>query len=93
MGRQRRPVPKYLAKKLKTIREVLGVGQAEMAKRLGKVPGNPDGAMVSRFERGEREPNLFVIVAYARVAGVNAHVIIDDDWTVKDLVWAMPKKK
>lgn len=93
MGRQRRPQPKFLAKKLKTIREVLGLGQAEMARRLGKVPGNPDGAMISRFERGEREPNLFVIVAYARVAGLNAHVIIDDDWSVRDLVEEMPKKK
>ena len=93
MGRQRRPQPKYLAKKLKTIREGLGIGQAEMARRLGKVPGNPDGAMISRFERGEREPNLFVIVAYAKVAGVNAHIIIDDDWSVRDLVEEMPKKR
>lgn len=93
MGRQRRPQPKYLAKKLRAIREELGIGQAEMARRLGKVPGNPDGAMVSRFERGEREPNLFVIVAYARVAGINAQVVIDDDWTVRELVEQMPKKK
>ena len=91
MGRTRRPQPKYLAKKLKAIREALEIGQAEMARRLGKVPGNPDGAMVSRFERGEREPNLFVIVAYAKLAGVNAHIIIDDDWSVRDLVAEMPK--
>lgn len=93
MGRQRRPQPKYLARKLRAIRETLEIGQAEMARQLGKVPGNPDGAMVSRFERGEREPNLFVIVAYARVAGINAQVIIDDDWTVRELVEQMPKKK
>jgi transcriptional regulator with XRE-family HTH domain len=93
VGRQRRPQPKYLAKKLKQIRLELGLGQVAMATRLGKVEGNPDGAMISRFERGEREPNLFVIVAYARVAGINAQVIIDDDWNVKDLISAMPKDK
>lgn len=49
--------------------------------------------MISRFERGEREPNLFVIVAYARVAGTNAHIIIDDDWSVRDLVGEIQKKK
>ena len=47
MGRQRRPQPKYLAKKLKQIRLELGLGQAAMAKRLGNVPSNPDGAIVS----------------------------------------------
>ena len=30
----------------------------------------PDGGMVSRFERGEREPNLFVILAYAKLAEI-----------------------
>lgn len=92
MGRQRRPQPKYLAKKLKQIRLELGLGQAAMAKRLGNVPSNPDGAIVSRFERGEREPNLLVIVAYCRAAGIPADVLIDDHWKVKDLVWAMKNK-
>ena len=49
--------------------------------------------MVSRFERGEREPNLLVIVAYCEVAKINASVLIDDRWKVKDLVWAMKGNK
>ncbi len=93
MGRQRRPQPKYLAKKLKQIRLELGLGQAKMAQRLGRAAGNPDGAMISRFERGEREPNLLVIVAYCEVAKINASVLIDDRWKVKDLVWAMKGNK
>ena len=52
-----------------------------------------DGAMVSRFERGDREPNLLVIVAYCDLAQINASVLIDDRWNVKDLVWAMRKKR
>jgi len=82
-GSRRRPVPKLLAKKLRRIRAELGVGQAEMARLLATQQSAPDGAMVSRFERGEREPNLFVIVAYARVAKVSTDVLIDDKLKLK----------
>ena len=85
MGRQRRPVPKLLAKKLRVIRLKLGVGQVEMAKLLRKTPSPPDGAMVSRFERGLREPNLFVLLRYANLAHVSPTVLMDDSWSVKDL--------
>lgn len=77
-GSRRRPVPKLLAKKLKLIRARLGVGQAEMARLLSKAQSPPDGAMVSRFERGLREPNLFVILEYARLAGCTVEQLIDD---------------
>lgn len=92
MGRQRRPTPRLLAKKLRRIRMELGIGQAEMARRLNHGPSPPDGAMVSRYERGEREPNLFVIVAYARVAKISTDVLIDDAWSISDLVKVMPKR-
>lgn len=91
-GSRKRPQPKYLAKKLIAIREELGIGQAEMAKRLRSNQSAPDGGMVSRFERGEREPNLFVIVAYCEVAEISTDVLINDKWSVKDLVWAMRKR-
>jgi transcriptional regulator with XRE-family HTH domain len=93
MGRQRRPVPKLLAPKLKRIRERLGVGQLEMSRLLSKTPIPPDGGTVSRFERGEREPNLFVIVAYARLAKVSTDVLIDDAWSIGDSVKEMPKRR
>jgi transcriptional regulator with XRE-family HTH domain len=92
-GSRKRPVPRLLAKKLRRIRERLGIGQLEMSKLLSKTPSPPDGGMVSRFERGEREPNLFVILAYSKVAGVSPALLIDDDWSVRDLVEEMPKKK
>ncbi|HEX7723581.1 MAG TPA: helix-turn-helix transcriptional regulator [Pyrinomonadaceae bacterium] len=49
-----------------------------MAKRLSKIPSPPDGAMVSRYERDEREPSLFALLAYARIAGVTVDDLIDD---------------
>jgi len=77
-GSKRRPRPKKLAGKLLSIRQGLGLTQAGMAKRLGKIPSPPDGAMVSRYERDEREPSLFALLTYARIAGVAVDVLIDD---------------
>lgn len=91
-GSRKRPVPKLLAKKLKLIRTRLGLGQAGMAQLLSKAQSAPDGAMVSRFERGEREPNLFVILEYARAVEINPGILIDDDWSLKDLDRAIPKE-
>jgi transcriptional regulator with XRE-family HTH domain len=91
MGRQRRPVPKLLAPKLKRIRERLGVGQLEMSRLLSKTPIPPDGGTVSRFERGEREPNLFVILEYAKLAQINPALLIDDQWSVRAMDREIPK--
>jgi transcriptional regulator with XRE-family HTH domain len=77
-GSKRRPRPKRLAKKLLAIREQLGLTQAGMAERLSKIPSPPDGAMISRYERDEREPSLFALLAYARIAGMTVDVLIDD---------------
>ena len=78
MGNKRRPRPKHLAKKLLSVRTQLGLTQIGMAERMSKIPSPPDGAMISRYERGEREPSLFALLAYARAAGVTVDVLIDD---------------
>jgi hypothetical protein len=92
MGRrQSRPVPKLLAPKLMRIRERLGVGQAGMARLLCKTPIPPDGGTVSRFERGEREPNLFVILEYAKLAKINPVLLIDDQYSVRFMDRQIPK--
>jgi transcriptional regulator with XRE-family HTH domain len=77
-GSKRRPRPKNLAGKLLAIRQRLGLTQADMAKRLSRIPSPPDGAMISRYERDEREPSLFALLAYARIAGVTVDDLIDD---------------
>ncbi len=77
-GSKRRPRPKRLARKLLAIRRQLGLTQAGMAERLSKIPSPPDGAMISRYERDEREPSLFALLAYARLARVTVDVLIDD---------------
>jgi transcriptional regulator with XRE-family HTH domain len=90
-GSRKRPVPKLLAAKLKLIRTRLGVGQAEMAELLSKAQSPPDGAMVSRFERGLREPNLFVILEYAKLANINPVLLIDDQYSVRLMDRQIPK--
>lgn len=90
-GSRKRPVPRLLAKKLKLIRTRLKVGQKEMAQLLSKAQSPPDGPMVSRFERAEREPNLFVILEYAKLARINAVLLIDDQYSVRFMDRQIPK--
>jgi len=75
MGHGRRAKPKHLAAKLLAIRKALGLSQSEMVARLEfKVTG----ARISEYEHGSHEPNLIVLLSYARVAGVYVDVLIDD---------------
>ena len=78
MGQHRRPQPRYLAAKLRDIRERLGLSQEEMAKRLRHVKSPPAPGAISRYESGQREPSLLVLLEYARLARVSTDVLIDD---------------
>src|SRR6266404_2401207 len=76
-----RPHPKRLAARLRQIRTPLGLPQRERVKKwktkkthLTVYPGN-----ISRFEQGQREPPLNILLAYAKAARVNIDVLVDDD--------------
>jgi len=71
---RKRPSPTKLAKKLRQLRKNLKLSQGEVAARIGV----KDRASISGYERGEREPPLPVLLAYARLAGVNVEALIDD---------------
>ncbi len=91
MGRSRRPQPERLALKLLRVREALGVSQAGMVELLAQQKLHP--AHVSGFERGEREPPLPTLLAYARLAGVCMDVLVDDESDLPDKLPAKPKHK
>lgn len=74
VSRRRRPSPRKLADKLTQIRSDLGLSQSEIAARLGV----DNRASISGYERGEREPPLPTLLAYARLAGVSVESLIDD---------------
>ncbi len=76
MGRSSRPTPKYLASKLRRVRDGLELSQAAMCKKLGFPKIHP--AHISAYEQGKREPPLPVLLKYARLAGVSTDVLIDD---------------
>jgi transcriptional regulator with XRE-family HTH domain len=67
-----------LAKKLLHIRSELKLSQAEMLVRLG-FSEKLYRSNVSQYELGTRVPALPVLLAYARVAGVNMEDLADDD--------------
>lgn len=75
MGRSRRNRPKQLGRKLLEIRQGLGMSQTEMAKALGlKV----HYSAVSNYELGTREPDLLIVLSYARLAGMSMEILVDD---------------
>jgi transcriptional regulator with XRE-family HTH domain len=78
MASRRRPYPKKLAKKLTQLRERLGLSQSEIAEKLGV----KDRASISGYERGEREPPLPTLLAYARLGKVSVESLIDDKMSV-----------
>lgn len=77
MGGAKRHLPKRLPAKLRLIREALGHTQEEMIKRLG-LEGKVPRSYLSRFEAGEREPSLDVLLRYSELAGVWINALVDD---------------
>jgi transcriptional regulator with XRE-family HTH domain len=69
--------PKHLAEKLLQIRHSLGISQREMAERLG-VAGDLPSTAISKYENGKNEPPLYVLLAYAKLAGVCTDVLAND---------------
>jgi transcriptional regulator with XRE-family HTH domain len=77
MGRGAREKPERLGAKLLQIRNSLGVSQDGMARLLArsKLTRNE----ISKYERAVREPSLLVLLRYARIGGVLADELLDDD--------------
>ena len=76
MGRSRRNKPKKLSYKLLEIRRRLNMSQTQMARALElKV----HYSAVSNFELGTREPDLLLVLRYARLAKVPMETLVDDE--------------
>ena len=73
-----RPKPERLAEKLLQIRTGLGLSQTEMWRRLG-LEDVVTYDRISKYETGKNEPQLTILLQYARVARVPTEVLIDDD--------------
>jgi transcriptional regulator with XRE-family HTH domain len=73
-----RPKPKYLAEKLRRIREALGLSQSEMLRRLG-FENVHAYTRISSYELGRNEPPAMILLEYARVANIYVEALIDDE--------------
>ncbi len=89
MARGAREKPERLAEKLLTIRNMLGLSQSEMLKRLG-AEDKMGYYRISEFESGKGEPSLIILLAYAQVAGICVDMLIDDE---VDLPARLPAKQ
>lgn len=83
-----RPKQKRPGEKPRQIRPGVGLSQAEMLYRLG-AQDLISYTQISRFESGEREPSLQLILLCARAANVSTDALIDDD---PDLPAKLPAK-
>ena len=77
MGTTRRPQSKYLARKMRQIRECLNLTQAEIIERLDYKYPLTQGTL-SNIERGEREAPVPLILSYAKLAKISTDFLIDD---------------
>ena len=79
MGRasRRRYLPTRLGVKLLQIRSALNLTQESMLERLKLLPEITQ-SNISAYERGTKEPPIFVIIRYAEIANVWVDVLVKD---------------
>ncbi|HET8782098.1 MAG TPA: helix-turn-helix transcriptional regulator [Pyrinomonadaceae bacterium] len=70
--------PENLASKLRQLRHGLGLSQSQMVRLLDAEEIMQYGR-ISEYERGRREPSLWVLLAYARAARIHLEDIVDDE--------------
>ena len=78
MGRARIDRPQNLARKLREVRNSLGLSQNELIALFG-ISDSLTQAEVSAFEQGKRVPPLLILLRYARAFRVNVDDLIDDE--------------
>lgn len=81
MGRGRRARPKRIQEKVCVIRQKLAITQDELAARLIKhgAEETTHSGYIADFETGKRAPSLLGVLAYAKLIGVCADVLLDDE--------------
>ena len=78
MGRSRRPRPDKLAEKLLSIRMRLGLTQLQLIEKLNLKDTVLYPTNISAYERGLREPSLYVVLRYAKLYGCTVEELVDD---------------
>jgi transcriptional regulator with XRE-family HTH domain len=71
-------MPKKLGRKMRQIRERLGMSQREIVAALNYKDTPLRASQISQYENGQREPTMMLVLAYARLAKVPMEVLVDD---------------
>jgi transcriptional regulator with XRE-family HTH domain len=71
-------MPKKLGKKLRQIREGLGMSQREIVVALNYKDTPLRASQISQYENGQREPTMMLVLAYARLAKLPMETLVDD---------------
>lgn len=79
MGSGKRIIPAKLGTKLKAIREGLGLTTEELIAKLDCPEIPLHRASITQYEKNRREPQLIILLKYARLVGTNVDVLIDDE--------------
>lgn len=81
-----RPRPQLLSYKLRAIRKFLKLAEPDMANKVthelrshSRREYELHPARIWEYENDRREPNLFVLLAYARLAQVHMESLVDDE--------------
>jgi transcriptional regulator with XRE-family HTH domain len=89
MGTHARRRPRRLAEKLLEVRNAFGDSQNGLIRRLG-LGDELTQSDISSFERGTREPPLYVLLKYSELARIWVNALIDD---AQDLPKKIPTSK
>lgn len=79
----RRAMPKKLGKKLRQIREGLGMSQRQIVETLNYKATPLRASQISQYESGQREPTMMLVLAYARLAKVPMECLVDDKMKIE----------
>jgi len=90
VGRRARVKQVHLGEKLLTIRQALGLSQNEILRYL-KLEEQLERGIISNYEHGDVEPQLYVILKYAEAAGVYVDALINDDLDLPEKLPCSPK--
>ena len=85
MGTYGRPKPRRLAEKLLRVRKAFAYSQNDLIRRFG-LTDQITQSDVSAFERGKREPPLFVLLKYSENARVWVNAFIDDEVDLPEVI-------
>lgn len=85
MGSASRIKPAKLGEKLLMIRQEFKYSLSQMAAALSDEQAKILKQAVSKFEKGEREPNLIILLRYATMAGVTMEMLVNDEVELKKI--------